>query len=134
MMSSQKVCLKGLKYWTKGVVYSKRIVFKGFLGVTFFIYTMKVKYYSWCNTLVTAHMDMVKTRLMLQRGSSRRNYKNGFHCAYQVLNSLNAVLTFGSMFHIPMILSDCLNQDHLENPAWIWLCETTICMLILIQR
>ncbi|XP_048504206.1 uncharacterized protein LOC104908964 isoform X2 [Beta vulgaris subsp. vulgaris] len=35
------------------------------------------------STLVTAPMDMIKTRLMLQRGSSGRNYKNGFHCAYQ---------------------------------------------------
>ncbi|KAL8262156.1 hypothetical protein R6Q59_026205 [Mikania micrantha] len=38
------------------------------------------------STLITAPMDMVKTRLMLQRESMRdRAYKNGFHCAYKVL-------------------------------------------------
>lgn len=31
-------------------------------------------------------MDMVKTRLMLQRNSKLvGGYKNGFHCAYQVM-------------------------------------------------
>lgn len=38
------------------------------------------------STLVTAPMDMIKTRLMLQRESKTvGNYKNGFHCAYQVM-------------------------------------------------
>ncbi|KAJ0878256.1 putative mitochondrial carrier domain superfamily [Helianthus annuus] len=38
------------------------------------------------STLITAPMDMVKTRLMLQRESKRDGaYKNGFHCAYKVL-------------------------------------------------
>ncbi|KAJ1378364.1 Mitochondrial carrier protein, partial [Sesbania bispinosa] len=38
------------------------------------------------STLITAPIDMVKTRLMLQRESeSVRIYKNGVHCAYQVL-------------------------------------------------
>lgn len=38
------------------------------------------------STLITAPMDMVKTRLMLQRESKRvGTYKNGFHCAYQVV-------------------------------------------------
>ncbi|KAL4202562.1 hypothetical protein AMTRI_Chr02g221700 [Amborella trichopoda] len=37
-------------------------------------------------TLVTAPMDMVKTRLMMQRESKKLgNYRNGFHCAYQVV-------------------------------------------------
>lgn len=37
------------------------------------------------STLITAPMDMIKTRLMLQRESKvAGNYKNGFHCAYQV--------------------------------------------------
>ncbi|KAL3572454.1 hypothetical protein D5086_026358 [Populus alba] len=37
------------------------------------------------STLVTAPMDMIKTRLMLQRESKTvGNYKNGFHCAYQL--------------------------------------------------
>ncbi|XP_022728210.1 mitochondrial substrate carrier family protein ucpB-like isoform X1 [Durio zibethinus] len=38
------------------------------------------------STLITAPMDMVKTRLMLQR-ESIGHYKNGFHCAYQVLRT-----------------------------------------------
>ncbi|KAL9235813.1 hypothetical protein vseg_010547 [Gypsophila vaccaria] len=37
------------------------------------------------STLATAPMDMVKTRLMLQKEASNRLYKNGFHCAYQVM-------------------------------------------------
>ncbi|KAJ6873528.1 mitochondrial substrate carrier family protein ucpB isoform X1 [Populus alba x Populus x berolinensis] len=38
------------------------------------------------STLVTAPMDMIKTRLMLQRESKTvGSYKNGFHCAYQVM-------------------------------------------------
>uniref|UniRef100_A0A5B7B311 Mitochondrial substrate carrier family protein ucpB n=1 Tax=Davidia involucrata TaxID=16924 RepID=A0A5B7B311_DAVIN len=38
------------------------------------------------STLVTAPMDMIKTRLMLQQESERvGTYKNGFHCAYQVM-------------------------------------------------
>lgn len=38
------------------------------------------------STLVTAPVDMVKTRLMLQREAKGiRIYKGGFHCAYQVL-------------------------------------------------
>ncbi|XP_020101937.1 mitochondrial substrate carrier family protein ucpB [Ananas comosus] len=37
-------------------------------------------------TLVTAPVDMIKTRLMLQRESKGvRTYKNGFHCAYQIV-------------------------------------------------
>ncbi|GMI74006.1 hypothetical protein like AT4G03115 [Hibiscus trionum] len=39
------------------------------------------------STLITAPIDMVKTRLMLQRESVVGNYKNGFHCAYQVLRT-----------------------------------------------
>uniref|UniRef100_A0A2P2IQE5 Uncharacterized protein MANES_05G068900 n=1 Tax=Rhizophora mucronata TaxID=61149 RepID=A0A2P2IQE5_RHIMU len=37
------------------------------------------------STLVTAPMDMIKTRLMLQQESKGvGGYKNGFHCAYKV--------------------------------------------------
>lgn len=37
------------------------------------------------STIMTAPVDMIKTRLMLQRESkSAGSYKNGFHCAYQV--------------------------------------------------
>ncbi|CAA6669062.1 unnamed protein product [Spirodela intermedia] len=36
-------------------------------------------------TVVTAPVDMIKTRLMLQREShGPKSYRNGFHCAYQV--------------------------------------------------
>lgn len=38
------------------------------------------------STLITAPVDMIKTRLMLQKESKRMgSYKNGFHCAYQVV-------------------------------------------------
>ncbi|KAF5930330.1 hypothetical protein HYC85_031203 [Camellia sinensis] len=38
------------------------------------------------STLITAPVDMIKTRLMLQQESRTvGTYKNGFHCAYQVL-------------------------------------------------
>ncbi|GLU03435.1 hypothetical protein SLE2022_206360 [Rubroshorea leprosula] len=40
------------------------------------------------STVVTAPMDMVKTRLMLQRESNVvGSYKNGLHCAYQVMRT-----------------------------------------------
>jgi hypothetical protein len=38
------------------------------------------------STLVTAPIDMIKTRLMLQREcKGARVYRNGFHCGYQVV-------------------------------------------------
>ncbi|KAE9460555.1 hypothetical protein C3L33_07557, partial [Rhododendron williamsianum] len=40
------------------------------------------------STLITAPVDMIKTRLMLQRESKTvGTYKNGFHCAYQVVRT-----------------------------------------------
>ncbi|KAJ4727581.1 Mitochondrial substrate carrier family protein [Melia azedarach] len=40
------------------------------------------------STLMTAPVDMVKTRLMLQQESRKiGSYKNGFHCAYQVMRT-----------------------------------------------
>ncbi|XP_047318227.1 mitochondrial substrate carrier family protein ucpB isoform X2 [Impatiens glandulifera] len=40
------------------------------------------------STLVTAPMDMIKTRLMLQRNTATdTKYRNGFHCAYQVVST-----------------------------------------------
>ncbi|CAI9107992.1 OLC1v1007498C7 [Oldenlandia corymbosa var. corymbosa] len=40
------------------------------------------------STVMTAPVDMVKTRLMLQRDSKEAGmYRNGFHCAYQVLQT-----------------------------------------------
>jgi solute carrier family 25 uncoupling protein 8/9 len=39
-------------------------------------------------TIVSAPIDTVKTRLMMQRESAKmRSYKNGFHCAYKVMLS-----------------------------------------------
>ncbi|CAM0949697.1 unnamed protein product [Alopecurus aequalis] len=39
-------------------------------------------------TLMTAPIDMIKTRLMLQKESKGgRVYRNGFHCAYQVVRT-----------------------------------------------
>lgn len=39
-------------------------------------------------TLVTAPIDMIKTRLMLQgEAKGARVYRNGFHCAYQVMRT-----------------------------------------------
>ncbi|KAK6940905.1 Mitochondrial substrate/solute carrier [Dillenia turbinata] len=38
------------------------------------------------NTLITAPVDMIKTRLMLQRESKMAgSYRNGLHCAYKVM-------------------------------------------------
>ncbi|KAF9623163.1 hypothetical protein IFM89_037744 [Coptis chinensis] len=38
------------------------------------------------STLVTAPMDMIKTRLMMQKESKTAgSYKNGFHCGYKVM-------------------------------------------------
>ncbi|KAG7025553.1 Mitochondrial substrate carrier family protein ucpB, partial [Cucurbita argyrosperma subsp. argyrosperma] len=40
------------------------------------------------STLMTTPIDMVKTRLMLQRESKRAgSYKSGLHCAYQVIRT-----------------------------------------------
>uniref|UniRef100_A0A1D1YL91 Mitochondrial substrate carrier family protein ucpB n=1 Tax=Anthurium amnicola TaxID=1678845 RepID=A0A1D1YL91_9ARAE len=39
-------------------------------------------------TVVTAPVDMIKTRLMLQQEShGPKYYRNGFHCAYQVMHT-----------------------------------------------
>ncbi|KAL5796831.1 hypothetical protein ACOSQ2_001651 [Xanthoceras sorbifolium] len=46
------------------------------------------------STCITAPVDMVKTRLMLQRESRKvGSYKNGFHCAYQGLCSFCKIRT-----------------------------------------
>lgn len=61
---------------------------------------------------MTTPIDMIKTRLMLQRESKRvGNYKNGLHCAYQVydlrtfplplyLASKNIIYMQNSILHI----------------------------------
>jgi len=47
------------------------------------------------STLITAPMDMIKTRLMLQQGSeSTKTYRNGFHCGYKVMFSSPSINTF----------------------------------------
>ncbi|KAI3749309.1 hypothetical protein L2E82_19916 [Cichorium intybus] len=52
----------------------------------FYLHLMSSTVAGLVSTLITAPMDMVKTRLMLQRESmSDGAYKNGFHCAYKVL-------------------------------------------------
>ncbi|WCJ21431.1 Mitochondrial substrate carrier family protein [Euphorbia peplus] len=53
------------------------------------------------STLVTAPMDMIKTRLMLQRESKRvGGYKNGFHCAYQVMLTEGPIALYKGGFTI----------------------------------
>lgn len=47
------------------------------------------------STLMTTPIDMIKTRLMLQRESKRAgSYKNGLHCAYQVYDLPILLLSF----------------------------------------
>lgn len=47
------------------------------------------------STLITAPMDMIKTRLMLQQDSeSTRIYRNGFHCGYKVMQSSPSLIHF----------------------------------------
>ncbi|KAL5712842.1 hypothetical protein ACHQM5_014969 [Ranunculus cassubicifolius] len=53
------------------------------------------------STLVTAPVDMVKTRLMMQRGSrSAGIYKNGFDCAYKVIRSEGPLALYKGGFMI----------------------------------
>ncbi|XP_021743909.1 mitochondrial substrate carrier family protein ucpB-like isoform X1 [Chenopodium quinoa] len=52
------------------------------------------------STLVTAPMDMIKTRLMSQKESSGRNYKNGLHCAYQVMRTEGPLALYKGGFTI----------------------------------
>ncbi|KAH9730165.1 mitochondrial substrate carrier family protein [Citrus sinensis] len=54
------------------------------------------------STLITAPVDMVKTRLMLQRESRKvGSYKNGFHCAYQIL-------LFSCVINLGCVLPGCV--------------------------
>lgn len=61
------------------------------------------------STIITAPMDMIKTRLMLQRESKEAgNYKNGFHCAYQVFKFvfifiLHRIVLFISLLNVCVI-------------------------------
>nr|GMD17082.1 mitochondrial substrate carrier family protein ucpB [Ipomoea batatas] len=51
------------------------------------------------STLITAPMDMVKTRLMLQRESNSAGmYKSGLHCAYQVMTLISCCISMISRF------------------------------------
>lgn len=52
----------------------------------FYLHLMSSTIAGTVSTIMTAPVDMIKTRLMLQRESkSAGSYKNGLHCAYQVL-------------------------------------------------
>lgn len=56
------------------------------------------------STLITAPMDMIKTRLMLQRESKEvGNYKNGFHCAYQVFKFVFIFILHWFFIFIPFL-------------------------------
>ncbi|KAK6239297.1 hypothetical protein QUC31_004766 [Theobroma cacao] len=66
---------------------SKRILMKWTpLEEGFYLHLTSSTIAGLVSTLITAPIDMVKTRLMLQRDRAG-NYKNGFHCAYQVLRT-----------------------------------------------
>lgn len=66
---------------------SKRVIIRQTsLEEGFFLHFISSAVAGVLSTLITAPMDMVKTRLMLQRESEGiGKYKNGFHCAYQVI-------------------------------------------------
>ncbi|ESQ37993.1 hypothetical protein EUTSA_v10028818mg [Eutrema salsugineum] len=53
------------------------------------------------STLITAPMDMIKTRLMLQQDSeSSRIYRNGFHCGYKVVRKEGPLALYKGGFAI----------------------------------
>nr|XP_018453232.1 PREDICTED: mitochondrial substrate carrier family protein ucpB isoform X2 [Raphanus sativus] len=53
------------------------------------------------STLVTAPIDMIKTRLMLQQASdSVRIYRNGFHCGYKVIRKEGPLALYKGGFAI----------------------------------
>ncbi|KAK4357309.1 hypothetical protein RND71_022919 [Anisodus tanguticus] len=63
---------------------SKQALINPIYALFFFILRSSSTIAGTVSTLVTAPMDMVKTRLMLQRESSCAGmYRNGLHCAYQ---------------------------------------------------
>ncbi|KAL0712652.1 hypothetical protein Bca4012_019630 [Brassica carinata] len=53
------------------------------------------------STLITAPMDMIKTRLMLQQASENvRIYRNGFHCGYKVIRKEGPLALYKGGFAI----------------------------------
>lgn len=69
------------------------------------------------STLLTAPVDMIKTRLMLQQESERvGSYRNGFHCAYEVMKSnpilstAQLLLIFESHSFVPVTEFHTLNK------------------------
>lgn len=53
------------------------------------------------STLITAPIDMIKTRLMLQQNSgSVRIYRNGFHCGYKVIRKEGPLALYKGGFAI----------------------------------
>ncbi|KAA8543171.1 hypothetical protein F0562_021334 [Nyssa sinensis] len=63
---------------------SKRVLIKWTpLEEGFYLHLISSMIAGTVSTLITSPIDMIKTRLMLQRESERvGTYKNGFHCAY----------------------------------------------------
>ncbi|KAL2238930.1 UNVERIFIED_CONTAM: hypothetical protein Sindi_1084700 [Sesamum indicum] len=61
------------------------------------------------STIITAPIDMIKTRLMLQRESKRvGSYRNGLHCAYQVV-------TFPLLLIWPEFAADTHNNSSIGS-------------------
>ncbi|KAJ0265012.1 Mitochondrial substrate carrier family protein [Hirschfeldia incana] len=53
------------------------------------------------STLITAPIDMIKTRLMLQQASgSVKSYRNGFHCGYKVIRKEGPLALYKGGFTI----------------------------------
>lgn len=60
---------------------------------------------------MTTPIDMIKTRLMLQRESKKAgNYKNGLHCAYQVFDLPFFLLSF--VLHRKFLLDVQIGMVH----------------------
>lgn len=69
---------------------------------------------------MTAPMDMVKTRLMLQRESETAGrYKNGFHCAYQVaylsFSLSKPPLPRNKEYDFPTEIGGCSLEEKFQN-------------------
>ncbi|KAL5983956.1 hypothetical protein ACLOJK_018057 [Asimina triloba] len=83
----KKVALNGQRHLSKELLFGGCILKKGFICIS---RTLELPIWSSAiagtvGTLVTAPIDMIKTRLMLQNEPKRvGSYRNGFHCAYKV--------------------------------------------------
>uniref|UniRef100_A0A0D3ASK9 Mitochondrial substrate carrier family protein n=1 Tax=Brassica oleracea var. oleracea TaxID=109376 RepID=A0A0D3ASK9_BRAOL len=73
---------------TKRILVTETSLEEGFI----FIYGV-------VSTLITAPMDMIKTRLMMQHDSgSSRIYRNGFHCGYKVVRKEGPMALYKGRF------------------------------------